>query len=133
MIGMLHFFDFREFIDVAGREAGKIRAAGKGDHIFLFFLFHDDIPCRHHADRALQLAGSNHDNAFFLDHGRAACFDPDGVIIGLQLDFSVFCSNEVSVIGIGCNFCLCSPLYAVDRIRQFRFVENDSHGSTSKK
>lgn len=44
MILMLHFLDFREILGIPDRELREVGSALKGNGIFSFTHFHDDIP-----------------------------------------------------------------------------------------
>ena len=44
MILMIHFLDFREILGIPDRELREVGSALKGNGIFSFTHFHDDIP-----------------------------------------------------------------------------------------
>ena len=132
VILVVHFLDIREFHLVPGGELGYIGSRCKGDHIFMVPFFHSNRSCRHHADGTLQLGCCNNSNAFFFNVCSTGCFDTYAVIIGLDKNFSLHCGDKETIIGIGCNFVLCCPLYAVQCITELGFFENDFHGSSFK-
>lgn len=130
---MVHFLYIRKFYLIPGRKFGYIGSALERNQIFMVSFFHSNVSCRHHADGALQLWCCNDGNPFFFYVGRTGGFDTDGVIIGLDENVPSGSRNEKSIICIGCDFGLSSPLDTIQGTDEIRFVEDDFHGSSFKK